>query len=133
MTVSQNCNCDGCRNFEKYIDILPKAIISFFDTLGVDLRKVAECCVYCKNDDITLLYGGFCHICGALIQGESAWIKSSDASSHYDVNLAYHIDDSFSVSFQEECLLIEEQFDAPVLQVEFEARIPWLLDTKNTY
>ena len=36
MTVSQNCNCDGCRNFEKYIGILPKAIISFFDTLGVD-------------------------------------------------------------------------------------------------
>ena len=32
-----------------------------------------------------------------------------------------------------ECHLVEAQFDAPVLQIEFQTDIPWGLNGENTY
>ena len=131
--ITQGCNCDGCKNFEKATDVLPEAIHAFFDNLGVDLKKIADCNVYCKNEDGTLLYGGFCHVCGTLVHGKSAWVNISETHSYYNSDTAYRLNDNFCVSFQEECLMVEEQFEAPMLQIEFEASIPWVLDKENTY
>ena len=131
--ISQGCNCDGCQNFEKAVDLLSQEVRSFFDNCGIDLKRIVECYVNCKNDDGSLLYGGFCHLCGTLVQGESAWVKISETHSYYNFDLAYHLDDSFCVSFQEECHLVEEQFEAPMLQIEFVANIPWVLNKENTY
>ena len=126
--ISQSCSCDGCRNFEQAVDVLPEPVLAFFRTLGIDPKKMTECYVNCQNADGTLFYGGFCHLCGTLIQGESAWGKTSEASSRCDADLMYHIDDHFCVSFGEACDLVEVQFEAPVLQIEFQADIPWVLD-----
>ena len=131
--ITQTCNCDGCQNFEKAVDVLPKVIHAFFNDLGIELKRIVECYVNCKNEDGTLFYGGFCHVCGTLIQGESAWVKTTETHSYYNPDLAYHLDDNFCVSFQEECFLVEEQFEAPILQIEFQANIPWVLDKKNAY
>ena len=131
--ITQGCECDGCQNFEKAADILPKTVRTFFDTLGVDLKKIVECYVNCKNEDGTLLYGGFCHVCGTLIRGESAWVNISETHSYYNTDLTYRLDENFHISFQEECLMVEEQFEPPMLQIEFEANIPWVLDKENTY
>jgi len=131
--ITQGCDCDGCRNFEKAADILPEAVRDFFDDLGVDLQKIAECYVNCKNEDGTLFYGGFCHVCGTWIQGKSAWVNISETHSYYNTDLTYHLDKNFHISFQEECCMVEAQFDAPILQIEFAANIPWVLDQENTY
>ena len=131
--ISQGCDCDGCQNFEKAADVLPEAVRAFFGSLGIDLKRIVECYVNCKNEDGTLLYGGFCHVCGTLIQGKSAWVNISETHAYYDFDLAYHLNDNFCISFQEECHLVEEGFEAPMLQIEFEANIPWVLDKENTY
>ncbi len=131
--ITDGCKCDGCENFEKAVDFLPEEVRAFFDNLGVDLKRIVECYVNCKNDDGSLFYGGFCHICGTLIKGESAWESISETHSHYNPDMAYSMNDNFRISFQEECLMVEDQFDAPILQIEFEANIPWILDRENTY
>ena len=131
--LSQGCNCDGCLNFEKAADVLPETVRAFFHNLGIDLKRIVECYVNCKTMDGNLFYGGFCHVCGTLIEGKSAWVNISDTHTYYDPNIAYRLNDNFSISFQEECLMIEEQFEAPILQIEFEANIPWVLDKENTY
>ena len=131
--ITHRCTCAGCQNFEKSVDDLPKAVRTFFDDLGIDLKKIVECYVNCKNEDGTLLYGGFCHVCGTLIQGESAWVNISKTHSYYNTDLSYRLGDSFCVSFQEECLMVEKQFEPPILQIEFEATIPWVLNKENTY
>lgn len=131
--ITQGCDCDGCKNFENAVDILPQGVREFFDNLGIDLKRIVECFVYCKNKDNSLLYGGFCHVCGTLIRGKSAWVNISETHSYYNTDLTYRLDKNFHISFQEECLMIEEQFEAPILQIEFEANIPWVLDKKNTY
>ena len=87
--ITQRCSCDGCRNFEKAVDGLPEAVRTFFDDLGIDLKRIVECYVNCKNDDGTLLYGGFCHVCGKLLEGKSAWVSVSETHSYYNTALAY--------------------------------------------
>lgn len=62
-TVSEECQCDGCLNFERAVDELSQNIRDFFSALGVDMKKICECYVYCAKDENTLYYGGFCHIC----------------------------------------------------------------------
>ncbi len=131
--LTQGCNCDGCLNFEAAINFLPECIRTFFDNLGIDPQKITECCVNCKNEDKNLSYWGFCHLCGSLIQGKNAWVKTSKNHSYYNRDLTYQVNDNWFVSFQKECSLVEKEFKGPVLQMEFEATIPWVLDRENLY
>ena len=61
-TVSEGCQCDGCLNFERAVDKLPQNIRDFFSALGVDMKKICECYVYCAKDENTLYYGALPHL-----------------------------------------------------------------------
>ncbi|MDE6642276.1 MAG: hypothetical protein K2K63_17335 [Acetatifactor sp.] len=104
--VSESCSCPGCRNYENAAGILPDEIKCFFNSIGVDIKKPAEVYVNSAHSDGSLLYGGFYHLCGT---------------------------NGFYVSFQEDCSLVEADFPAPVLQMEIEATIPWVLQETNIY
>lgn len=41
-TVSEECQCDGCFNFERAVDELSQNIRDFFSALGVDMKKSAN-------------------------------------------------------------------------------------------
>ena len=110
-SVSKRCSCDGCTNFE----------------------EVCECYVNITNDNGTLLYGGFYHVCGTLLDGESAWKKINDSTAYWDDGAAVSVSPNFRVSFQEDISLLETGFPLPVIQLEFSASIPWVLEKKNTY
>ncbi len=131
--VTGRCSCDGCLNYEKAIGVLPESIKAFFDNLGIDMKKVCECYVNTANKDGTLLYGGFYHICGILITGESAWRRISENKSVWNDETAFAITDYFHVSVQNDVYLLEDNFPLPVIQLEFSADIPWVLDKTNTY
>ena len=131
--VSKGCSCDGCLNFEKAVGRLPLAVTTFFTNLGIDLRKVCECYVNCTNDDETVLYGGFLHICGTLLHGDSAWKEVDEGVSHWEEDAAFCGSPYFHISFQETLSLLEEDFPLPVIQLDFTANIPWVLDKENTY
>lgn len=110
--VTAGCSCSGCRNFEKSFKTLPDEIKRFFDALGIDGKKPAEVYTNTVNADGLVSYGGFYHLCGRLLRGESAWVAVSK---------------DFHVSFVEDCDLVEDDFPEPVLQMEIEANIPWVL------
>lgn len=131
--VSKGCSCDGCLNFEKAIDVLPQTVREFFANLGVDMSKVCECYVNCTNEDGTLSYGGFYHICGTLLDGESAWKKISDTTSCWDESATFSVSSNFHISVQKDIALLEADFPLPAIQLEFSANIPWVLEKENTY
>lgn len=131
--VSNGCSCDGCQNFEKAVDVLPQVIIDLFSELGIDMKKVCECYVNRKSEDGTLFYGGFYHLCGTLVAGQSAWISTDAATSHFDEDDTFSVTSEFHISFEEDVDLLEKDFPTPVLQLEFLANIPWVLDKPNTY
>ena len=64
---------------------------------------------------------------------EEAFVNISKTHSYYNTDFTYLLDKNFHISFQEECLMVEEQFEAPILQIELDANIPWVLDKENTY
>ena len=39
----------------------------------------------------------------------------------------YTVDESFKASFEEKALMIHKAFPEPVLQMEIDARLPWVL------
>ncbi len=132
-TVSEGCQCDGCLNFERAVDKLPQNIRDFFSALGVDMKKICECYVYCAKDENTLYYGGFCHICATLLSGKSAWKPTSDSTACWDDEATYPLSPNFGVSFSDRIDMPEPDFPLPVIQLDFDADIPWVLGKKNSY
>lgn len=131
--ISEGCTCAGCLNFESAVNTLPLEVRDFFTKIGVDLQKACEVYVNCGNDDGTLSYGGFLHICGTLCEGESAWIKKSETLSYLNEEMMFRVTDSFRISVQESCSRLEDDFPEPALQVEISADIPWVLEENNPY
>ena len=132
-SISENCTCDGCRNYEKAIDFLPHEVLSFFAQLGIEMKKASEVYIICANADDTLLYSGWYHLCAVMIHGESAWVSASQAHAYWDSTKTYPITNDFKVSFQEECALLDDTFPLPVIQLQIEADIPWVLAEKHYY
>lgn len=104
-----------------------------FSALGVDMKKICECYVYCAKDENTLYYGGFCHICGTLLSGKSARKPTSDSTACWDEKATYPLSPNFGVSFSDRIDMPEPDFSLPVVQLDFDADIPWVLKKKNSY
>lgn len=106
--------------------------VDFF-ALGVDMKKICECYVYCAKDENTLYYGGFGHICGTLLSGKSAWKPTSDSTACWDEKAIYPLSPNFGVSFSDRIDMPEPDFPLPVIQLDFDADIPWVLKKRNSY
>lgn len=131
--ISKGCQCDGCLNFERAVDRLPQKTRDFFSSLGVDMKRICECWVYCAKDKNTLSYGGLCHICGTLLGGESAWKMKNSSMAYWDDEATYSLSSDFAVSFDDRIDMLEEDFPLPVIQLDFTADIPWVLEIRNEY
>ncbi len=131
------CECAGCRNYKRAVAELPAAVRDFFSALGIDPAKPAEVYVNCTNADRTLWYGGFYHLCGTLIQGQGGWhVIASDETgrtSAWDRESCWPVDERFHVAFTKDIALLEPGFPQPVLQLEIDASLPWLLEEENNY
>lgn len=131
--ISEGCNCSGCCNFEKVADYLAPEITSFFNNLGIEVKKITEIYVNCTNADNTLYYAGFTHVCGEIISGESAWVTNSSNLLYLDEDKMFNVTDDFKVHFQNECHLLKEGFPSPAIQLEIIADLPWVLNEVNNY
>ncbi len=128
--ITDGCDCLNCKNFVQAINYLPTDVLSFITSFGIDPRKEGEISEYCENGDGTHLYGGFFHIVGRLISGPDVWVKTDEESTHssLDSNL-YELSD-FSFGFTYGLSLVPEGFPEPVLQIEFQGNIPWVISEK---
>ena len=125
-TTSEQCTCAGCQNYDKAILKMPAAVTDFLESLGLDPRKPAEAFDVMGGlaEDGKVLYNGFYHLCGVRLQGEDAWVETAKDMKHLDGDRMYAVDGDFKVSFEEEVCLLHEAFPTPVLQMEFDARLP---------
>ncbi len=103
--LSQACGCSGCRNFEKAADSMPDEVKRFFDSIGIDMKKPTEVYVNEVNSDGLLIYGGFYHLCGTLLTGESAWTKIPSETEgtetfYWEASKTYSVSKGFDVCFQ---------------------------------
>ena len=129
------CSCSGCRNYERVAAAFPEKLQDFFRALGIDPQKPAEVYVNCTQADGRLWYGGFYHLRGRLLQGEGGWYTvAEDGTSKtraWDRESCYLAAENFRVAFTEDAALVAPDFPRPVLQLEIDASLPWLLEEEN--
>ena len=129
------CTCSGCRNYARAAAVFPAELLAFFHALGIDPQKPAEVYVNCTQADGRLWYGGFYHLQGRLLRGEGGWYTvaagETSRTRAWDGESCYLAAEDFRVAFTEDTALVAPDFPRPVLQLEIDAALPWLLEEEN--
>lgn len=125
--ITASCDCQGCRNYEKWAELPDSEPSQILKRMGIMMEKASEVYINCPNEDDSVLYGGFYHICGSILQGCQVWDKSSE--NHGTLSQMSFVDlcDGFQVAFTGDATLLEKDFPKPVIQMEILANTPWLL------
>ncbi len=130
--LTDGCTCSGCRNFEKAVDSFPEEVKRFFEEIGVSPEKSAEVFANCAEDNKRkIFYGGFCHICGKVLNGDSPWVPDGEKAYRWETGNTYQIAEGYKVGFENGGALIEDNFPEPVMQMEIEFHVPWVLEEEN--
>ena len=127
------CTCAGCRNFAKAYPFLPDAVQGFFRQLGVDIGKPAEITAYVSRDGNMTFYDGFYHICGSILDGREPFIQIDERHFQLDERMTIKLTPDHFIYFTSKCGLVEKDFPTPVIQLEIQGNIPWVLNESNPY
>lgn len=115
------CNCAYCSNFTASAGRMSSKFIALLAALGIDPKMPAELSEFPSNEEGLHTYLGFYHFTGTIIEGElttsSTWKESNTLKL-----------DNFTIGFSTELMFVPEDFPAPVLQLEFEVDLPWVLE-----
>ncbi len=112
---AEACGCDPCRNWVLTRDrLVPQELKELLGRLGVPLDRDAEVYHIARLESGLHLYAGWYHFVGRVLTGELDGAES----------IAFG---PFKVFFHSHPALLPEAFAGlPVVQLEFEAELPWL-------
>lgn len=123
------CGCTGCRNFEQAVKLLPGHFRDFLEQFGIDPAKPAEMSVACPAGPGAVLYDGWYHLCGSLLEGrepeEQTGPRSFRVKPEYILTLG---EEGETALIREKRYLLPKGFPEPVLQVDVMFRLPWVLE-----
>ena len=129
------CDCQDCRNYDKAILTAPATVLDFLRSMGIDPRKPTEVfnTTGMLEEDGTIPYNGWLHVCGTLTEGPDTVTERVTEDGvrclSFRWDLAYRPDPAYPFELlpTREIDLIPENFPAPVLQMEINTRLPWVL------
>ena len=124
----EECGCRECRNFAAARDAAyPPAARALLARLGVTPIREAEIFHGGPAADGEHVYGGWFHIVGDLVEGADAKVQLSPTSGRIEF---VPVARPFEVGFTRDTLLVPSDFppEESLLQVEFQTRVPWVLD-----
>jgi hypothetical protein len=118
---AESCGCDPCRNWAaSRVRIFPAELRALIERLGIPLDRECEVCHNGRPAPGLHSYAGWYHFVGQVIFGER-----EDAPR---VSFG-----PFSVFFHSSPALLPKPFEGlAVVQLEFEAEIPWLSQIAET-
>lgn len=119
ITIEDNCTCAYCRNYIKACESFSKDVLDFYKLLGIDPQKEGEFMEY-KIDINKHLYSGFYHLIGEIVK------RPSNKKTWDDLNIINV--DNVKFVFTDKLDLVPDNFPKPVIQLEFEVVLPWLLN-----
>ncbi len=128
---SENCDCKYCLNYHPQRDeIFPEEIKILFENLGIDYYKESECLNYFDASEFSNTdehvnklygYGGWFHFAGNILSGRECLDENTNT---YKLT---QITDDFAIGFKRGKDLNFFEDDIPLVQVEFEAKTPWVI------
>jgi hypothetical protein len=126
----EKCGCTPCLNFAAAREqVYPVDVIRLFDSLGIALDREAEVYHTHRVAPGRHHYGGWFHFVGRIVSGSDAarQIGTTQAGPVWGFDLE-KVGVDFELGFTHRIGLLEKPFEGqPVVQLEFQATVPWLL------
>jgi hypothetical protein len=126
----EECGCTHCLNFAaQRSEAYPLTAIQLFEKLGIAANREAEIYHMARLESGRHFYGGWFHLVGSILSGadaarqvaENIWQPDLEAES-----------DFFSLGFTKQVHLVRKPFEGlPLVQLEFTAKIPWIIDAEE--
>ena len=123
--IEEDCKCNNCMNYRVNCDFMSPELLDFFNQLGVDPRKEGEFMSFYLNNNNEVLYLGFYHLVGKILEGPK---KVSDKWQSTNLIKIDNFEFAFSSA---EIACVPEDFPEPIIQLEFSSFIPWRLEEKH--
>ncbi len=133
--ISEQCSCVGCRNFDKAILQASARVTEFLRSIGIDPRKPAE--VYDVTGELekdgTIWYNGWYHVCGTVVESpETVEVTVRDNGPNvkrYCWEHSYSPDPDFPFEVLPilDNALLHKEFPTPVIQLEIDTHLPYVL------
>jgi hypothetical protein len=130
MGSPEECGCEPCLNFAAQRNaIYPPAALALFESLGIQSNREEEIYHRGRVELGRHLYGGWFHLVGSIISGsdgaqqvlENIWQPDLKSDS-----------ENFSLGFTSRVHLVRKPFKGRnLLQLEFNAHIPWIFEAKE--
>ncbi len=119
------CVCDQCKNFVQGREqIYPKRLMTMLDRLGIDYQKETELCYFNRVKPGWHFYKGWFHFVGQ--------IQEAPDDAGDGIHMRVPDRESFAWSFRDKHDLVPKAFGQhPVVQLEWLAIVPWLLDAEE--
>lgn len=118
------CDCLDCLNFYKAVNTLPQDVLNLFTLLGVKPSITNHLSEFGPNTKGLHHYMGCYHIVGSLLKSPENSLRSLNND---DVIV---LSENVIVYFSKELDFVPGFFPKPVLQLDFEMHIPWVLEEK---
>jgi len=124
----EECGCEPCINFAALRgQIYVPEVLTLFEKLGIPPNREAEIYHMARLESGRHLYGGWFHFVGAIVSGADAAQQIAERIWQPDLERA---GDNFSLRFSSHFALVRESFAGlHLVQVEFTAKVPWILPT----
>jgi len=125
LAIGTGCGCDQCRNFDKAVEkAFPPEFRSLADALGLDIAKPAELCHWYREPSGLYVTGGWFHFVGSILVGDDVMQMSGSTGTFRFEQLV----PGFEFGLGAQLALVREPFDGhPVVQLEFQTGVPWVL------
>ena len=124
---AESCGCDNCMNFaSQRSNIYPTEIKELLNNLGIDWNKEIEVSHYARTENGQHHYGGWFHFKGNF-EGKNCEVPLPSGGFTFDLT---PIADNFSIGFRWDNSLTAFSGTDKLVQIEFECKIPWVLDSK---
>jgi hypothetical protein len=110
--IAGGCDCAYCRNFAAAIETVPRDAGALLASMGVDIRKPREVIEWGPGAGGRYPYEGIYHLAGTAPAGDCPSAVLAEG---------------VTVSFDEDCDLLPEDFPSPCFQINVTMKLPWLL------
>jgi hypothetical protein len=123
---AEECGCDPCRNFIAARDqVFTAEFILLLRALGVDPRREVEVYHNARLPSGLHCYGGWFHAVGKIAAGGECW---REVKPRIRIPELESLSPQLAIGFQLECALVREPFRGlSLIQVEFQAEVPWVI------
>ena len=128
-----DCDCAGCRNYEKAIAALPEPICQFLRQFGLQPEKPIEVAVCYAPDKQQIVYNVFFHICGQILEEVDPWLPAWPKKSKPNMERLVRVTEECGAHLDSDCVMLDGDFPRPAIQLDITFNLPWVLDEENPY